>query len=790
MRLIALLGAGCLLCGTQAAAQAPRSILALSALAPVPGDTTASIRFNIPAQPLSDALRAFSRQAAVRVQLDVSAAAGVRSQAVSGALTAPEALRQLLAGTGLSAQFADGETALVARGDNRVGGAYALTPLTVVGSRSVGYAARRTTTATRTDTPLRDAPQSVSVVTGELIADQSMQSMADVVRYVPGITMGQGEGHRDAPTIRGNSSTADFFVDGVRDDAQYLRDLYNAERVEALKGSNAMIFGRGGGGGVINRVTREAQWAPTRAFTLETGSYEHRRGTIDVGQGLGGSVAARFNGVFEDSRGFRDEFGLRRFGLNPTLAVALGARTTVRAGYEYFSDERTVDRGIPSFQGRPSNADIHTFFGNPDLSNSEVQVQAANAFVEHGIGGLTIRNRTRWASYDKFYQNSFPGALNAEGSMVTLSAYNNATDRSNLFNQTDLTWAMNTGGVRHTLLAGAEFGRQETENFRETGYYNDATTSITAPFGSPTVATPITFRQSASDADNEATATVAGVYVQDQLELSRYLQAIVGLRFDRFDVDFHNNRNDESLDRSDDLLSPRAGLIVKPMEAMSLYGSYTVSYLPSSGDQFSSLNATTETLEPEQFTNYEVGAKWDVLPNLALTSAVFRLDRTNTSAPDPSDPTRTVQTGEARTTGWELGAQGSVTDFWQMTAGFSQQRAKITSTTTAAAEGKQVPLVPRRTVSLWNRVQVLPQVGLGLGVLHQTKMFAAIDNTVTLPGFTRVDGAVFVRITPLLGAQVNVENLLDEQYYPTSHGNNNILPGAPRAVRLSLTTRR
>ncbi|HEX2211845.1 MAG TPA: TonB-dependent siderophore receptor [Longimicrobium sp.] len=761
----------------------------LAAAAPLQGDTTASIRFNIPAQPLTDALRAFSRQAAVRVQADLPATAGVRSRAVSGAYTAPEALRLLLEGTGLSAQFADGETALVARGASSTG-AYTLTPLTVVGARSVGYSTRRTVTATRTDTPLRDVPQSVSIVTGELIADQAMQSMADVVRYVPGITMGQGEGHRDAPTIRGNSSTADFFVDGVRDDAQYLRDLYNVERVEALKGSNAMIFGRGGGGGVINRVTKEAQWAPTRTFTLETGSYDHRRGMIDFGQGLGANVAARLNGVWEDSRGFRDEFGLRRWGINPTLALALGSRTTVRAGYEYFTDERTVDRGIPSFQGRPSTADIETFFGNPDLSHSEVEVQSASAFVEHGVGGLTIRNRSRWASYDKFYQNSFPGAVNAEGTQVTLSAYNNATDRRNLFNQTDLTWEMNTAGVRHTWLAGVELGRQETENFRNTGYYNNATTSITAPIGSPTVDTPITFRQSATDADNEATAKVAGVYVQDQLELAPWLQAIAGLRLDRFSVDFHNNRNDASLDREDDLVSPRAGLILKPIEPMSLYGSYTVSYLPSSGDQFSSLNATTETLEPEQFTNYEVGAKWDVRPNLAVTTAIYRLDRTNTSAPDPNDPSRTVQTGEQRTTGWELGAQGRVTDFWQVTAGFTQQRAKITSRTAAAPEGAQVPLVPRRTVSLWNRVQVLPSVGVGLGVLHQTKMFAAIDNTVTLPGFTRADGAVFVRLTPMLSAQLNVENLLDERYYATSHGNNNILPGAPRTVRFSLTTRR
>jgi catecholate siderophore receptor len=790
MRLLSLVGVGCILAAAPAAAQAarPTTLLDIPALSPV--DTTAPIRFNIPAQRLTDALRAYSRQAAVRVQVDVPAAADVRSPALSGTYTAPDALRRLLAGSGLAAQFADGETALVARGE-ATAGAYRLTPLTVVAARSVGYATPRTTSATRTDTPLRDAPQSVSVVTGELIADQAMQGMADVVRYVPGITMGQGEGHRDAPTIRGNSSTADFFVDGVRDDAQYLRDLYNVERVEALKGSNAMIFGRGGGGGVLNRVTKEAQWAPTRVLTTEGGSFAHRRATLDVGQGLGAGVAARFNGMFEDSESFRDAYGLHRYGLNPTVALALGARTTVRGGYEYFNDRRTVDRGIPSFNGRPSDADITTFFGNPAVSRSTLEASSATATVEHEASWLTVRNRTRWASYDKFYSNSFAGgAVNAAGTEVNLSAYSNATDRRNLFNQTDLTGTLRTGPLSHTLLVGAEFGRQRTENFRQTGYYNDDATSLAVPFAAPTVATPVVFRQSATDADNRATATVAGVYVQDQVALSRHVQAIAGVRFDRFNVDFHNNRTDEDLDREDDLVSPRAGLVIKPVEPVSLYGSYSVSYLPSSGDQFSSLNATSETLEPEQFTNREVGAKWDLRSGLALTAAIYRLDRTNTSAPDPEDASRVVQTGSQRTTGWELGVSGSLAPWWQVAGGFASQEAKITSTTSAAAKGKRVPLVPETTLSLWNRWQVLPAVGVGLGIIRQDKMFAAIDNSVTLPAFTRADGALFLRLTSLVGAQVNVENLFDERYYATSHGNNNIMPGASRTIRVSLTTRR
>jgi catecholate siderophore receptor len=793
MRILTLAGAGLVLASTPAFAQAPQPALfaAAPAPAPLPSDTTRPIRFNLPAQPLTDALGEFARQAGVRVEADLAAAAGTRSRSVSGSYTAAEALRRLLDGTGLAASFANDSRVRVSRaetaGEERV---YGLAALTVVGERGRGYAGTRTTSATKTDTPLRDTPQSVTVVTRDVIEDQAMHGMGDVVRYVPGVSMGQGEGHRDAPTIRGNSTTADFFVDGVRDDAQYFRDLYNVERVEALKGSNAMIFGRGGGGGVLNRVTKEAQWAPTRAFTAEGGSFEQRRITGDLGQGFGEGFAARLNGVYENSGGFRDRADLERYGINPTIALSLGSRTVVRAGYEFFSDQRRVDRGIPSFQGRPSDADITTFFGNPDLSHSEMEVHAASALLEHTAGALTIRNRTRFAEYDKFYQNSFPGAVNAEGTQVTLSAYNNATDRTNLFNQTDLVLGASTGGVRHTLLLGAEVGRQETENFRETGYYNDATTSVTAPFDAPTVATPITFRQSATDADNRAKATVTGVYFQDQLELASWLQAVVGLRYDRFEVDFRNNRNDQELSRTDDLLSPRAGLVFKPLESASLYGTYSVSYLPSAGDQFSSLTATTETLEPEEFTNYEVGAKWDVRPTLALTAAVYRLDRTNTSAPDPIDPNKTVQTGSQRTTGVELGVSGNVTDAWQIYGGFASQKAEITSTTSAAAEGKRVPLVPERTLSLWNRYQVHRSVGVGLGLIHQTDMFAAIDNSVTLPGFTRADGAVFVRLSSLVNVQLNVENLLDETYYGTSHGNNNIMPGASRTVRITLSTRR
>ena len=786
MRPLALCTLACAIIPAAALAQQPAS----PAESPVALDSTRRVRVDIPAQPLAGALAALRRQAGLALEVRGVIDPALRAPAVSGEMTVAAALRALLAGSGYTARRTASLGVLVARGAEGDSAARTLAPVVVVrsGTSQAGYGARRSTTATKTDTPLRDVPQAVTVVTRDLIADQAMRGMADVVRYVPGVTMGQGEGHRDAPTIRGNSSTADFFVDGVRDDAQYLRDLYNVERVEALKGSNAMVFGRGGGGGVINRVNKEAQWAPVRSLSVAGGSFDQKRGSVDVGQGLGDAVAVRLNGMYERSGGFRDAYRLERFGVNPTLAIAAGARTSVRLGYEYFSDERLVDRGVPSFQGRPAAVPITTFFGNPDANGSDARVQSASATVEHGTsGGVTIRNRTRFADYDKFYSNSFPGAVNAAGTQVNLSAYDNATDRRNLFNQTDVTYGVATGPVQHTLLVGAEVGRQRTENFRQTGYFNNTAASFAVPLDAPTVATPITFRQSATDADNRSTTQVAAVYAQNQLALSSHWQAVLGLRYERFAIDYRNNRDGAELERTDALLSPRAGLVFKPAEPLSFYGGYSVSYLPSAGDQFTALTVTSQTLEPEQFRNYEVGAKWDARADLALTAAAYRLDRENTVAPDPTQPTGFVQTGSQRTTGYELGVTGRITPAWQVAGGVASQRATITSTTTAAKAGATVPLVPRTTVSFWNKYQILPELGLGVGVVHQTRMYTAIDNAVTQPAFTRLDGGLYVALTSAVRAQLNVENLLDRSYYATSHSNNNIMPGASRTVRLSLT---
>ncbi|MBS1825100.1 MAG: TonB-dependent siderophore receptor [Acidobacteria bacterium] len=657
-------------------------------------------------------------------------------------------------------------------------------------TESAGYQVAMSSTATKTATALIDIPQSITVVSRELIRDQMMMSMADVVRYVPGITMATGEGHRDAPVIRGNSTTSDFYVNGVRDDVQYFRDLYNLERVEAVKGPNAMIFGRGGGGGVINRVTKEAGFSPLREITLQGGSFGNKRAAADFGQPLGRKAAFRLNGMYENSESFRNYFHLERYGIAPTVTVAFNDRTRVRVSYEYFHDGRLTDRGIPSYQGRPAPAHRSTFFGNPEESPTHADVHLGSAVVERQFGArLSLRNSTLFGAYDKFYQNVFPGAVTADLRQVSLSGYNTATQRGNVFNQTDANYVADTWLGRHTLLVGAEVGRQATDNFRQTAYFRGTATSINVPFANPVDFTPVVWRQAATDADNRPVNTVAAGYVQDQVNVTRFVQLIGGLRFDRFDLHFRNNRTQEERRRKDHLLSPRAGVVIKPVAPLSLYYNYSVAYLPSSGDQFGSLDATTQTLKPEKFLNHEAGVKMDVRRYLSVTAGVYRLNRTNTRAVDPNNPAVIVQTGSQRTNGVEMGINGNVTGKWTVAGGYGYQDAYISSATAAARLGALVAMVPRHTFSMWNNYRILPRLSGGVGLIHQAEMWAGIDNTVLIPNFTRGDAAVYYSLTEKMRLQANVENVTDRRYVGSAHSNNNLAPGNARTVRVGMTVR-
>ncbi|MEO6823197.1 MAG: TonB-dependent receptor, partial [Nitrosospira sp.] len=572
--LIKVLHSGLFFFGVGAVIAFPHSVSAESAPSTgAPADNAIQV-YDIPSGSLEMALTQFAKQAGVAISFDAAEVKGITTQELKGRFTPRAGLNRLVAGGDLEVA-AQGDGYTVKKPDAAANQPPVLPAVKIVAQADTaptdGYMARKSFGATRTDTLLRDVPQSITVITKEMIRDQTMQNMADVVRYVPGVGISQGEGNRDNLVFRGSNTSGDFYVDGLRDDVQYFRDLYNIDRVDVLKGSNGMIFGRGGSGGVINRVTKEAGWTSVNEIALQYGSFSHKRVTADLGRAINDVAAFRLNAMYEHSHTFRQGTELERGGVNPTFTFKPAARTKVVLNGEYFTDNRTADRGIPSFgtragvvgSGRPLDIDRSTFFGNQANSPTHVDAWASNSLIQHTFDNeLTVRNRTRFASYDKFYQNVYANgvatAQDASGT-VAISAYNNAMQRENLFNQTDFLYNVNTWGVKHEFMTGVEYGRQVTSNQRNSGFFNNTSTSVTVPIFNPITFAPVTFRPNATDANNHGIVDVAGIYIQDQITILPQLKAVLGLRYDNFDLNFTNNRTGDRFHVTNGLLSPRAG---------------------------------------------------------------------------------------------------------------------------------------------------------------------------------------------------------------------------------------
>ncbi len=687
---------------------------------------------------------------------------------------------------------------------------------------TVGVYSNSTAVATKTNTPLVNIPQSVDVLTKSFIQDQAVQNITDLTRYVPGVAVHQGEGNRDELVIRGVDSSANFFVNGFRDDVQIFRDLYNVQSVEIMKGPSALTFGRGAGGGLVNRTLKEADWGALKEVMLQTGSYYDRRAAIDLDHPINENVAARVNAVYEKSDTFRDFGHLERYGINPTVTFKLDGDTKVRLSYEHFHDERTADRGNPS-QGlsfvSPSSTrfnpaapfapsdDVKRFFGSPDLNVGRANVDTVMAFVEHDFGGgLTMKNGSLFADYKKFYQNIYPGngplsgAVNPIDTAFNRAAYNHETDRENLFNQTDFVFKGSTGPIFHTIAFGTEFGRQTGLDLRNTGIFPNGTNTIVGNPWEPTYFGPVAFLHqfpgafspgvTTADSNSKYRLNIGSVYARDTVEITPWLQLIGGARMDSFDVAALDQNTNTSRSRLDNVASPQGAVIVKPLPTMSLYGMYAVSYLPASGDQFSALTNGTVLLAPQKFQILEAGFKWNIFPRLLFSAAVYNLDRTNVPLPDPNNPGFFLLSGKNRIRGFETELKGYVTDEWQSALGYAYTDARVASDTSATiVKGNRIQLVPFSQFSWWNKYQFTPVWSAALGIIYFSNSYASSDDTVRLPGFVRFDGAIYAQITPSWKVQLNVENIMNKHYWASADGNNNISPGQTRTVRLSTFVR-
>jgi catecholate siderophore receptor len=423
-----------------------------------------------------------------------------------------------------------------------------------------------------------------------------------------------------------------------------------------------------------------------------------------------------------------------------------------------------------------------TFFGNPDYNFSDVEVHIARARVEHDIFDvLTFNASLQYANYDKFYANLVPGG-GTTATTATLSGYESGTKRESLIGQANFIGTFETAGVGHTLLVGAEFTTSDTDSIRNRARFNNgADTSVTVDLAD--VITPPSFTLEPQRASTSDLRTFS-FYVQEQIDFG-IVQLVGGIRYDEFDLTSTDLVADFDGARLDKKWSPRLGLIVKPQDNISLYASFAESFLPQSGDQFTVLSQLTESLEPEKFSNYEAGLKWAIQRELLLTAAVFKLERSNSRSIDP-DTSLTTLVGESTTKGFEIGLAGEVVPNLNVSLGYAYLDAEITASSDLATIGTPLQQVPESHFTAWARYDVNERLGFGAGLIHQTSQFASTSaSAVTLPGYTRVDLAVFYDVSENVALQINVENLFDENYYPSAHGNNNIQPAEPLNASLS-----
>lgn len=685
-------------------------------------------------------------------------------------------------------------------------GGTTLKEVTVSSEQDAGYAPSTSSTATKGSAPLRDIPQAVNVLPAQLLRDQGATSMQDALRNAPGVSFNAGDGQRDQVVIRGFSAIADWFVDGVRDDALYFRDLSDTERIEVLKGPAAVLYGRGSSGGLINRVTKKPVFErPFGEVSLGLGSHDFKRLTTDLNTPIGENMAFRLNVAREKSGSYRNQQFIDRYNIAPSLAIKFSPQTDLLLQYTNAYDQRLTDFGIPALNGRPVNVPIGTYYGSAFGKRDDTtttRVQSFTSTLNHRFSAsLDLRNVTRYYTYKLDRFNTLPSGT-TDPVRMTVGRTRGFVDRdeSGWFNQTELTWRNNLGGFKQEWLVGAEFGKQDKRLYSVSSATGYERVSILNPMSAP-APIPLASYQAASAIPSNSTFKTAAIYAQNQITLAPQWKALVGGRYDVFGQETSFERTQAPIERTDRKFSPRAGVVWQPSETQSYYVSYSRSFQPSA--ETFALSTAIAANDPEITVNKEIGAKFDFLDGaLNFTTAVFNLERSGMKNTDPANPARQINVGTQRTNGVELALAGKLPGRWDISAGYAYLDGRMVKSLATVSslqlpvgaalpvQGKVAALTPRHSAFVWLMKDLGNGLSAGGGVNYVASRYASLSNLVTLPGYVTADLAASYK-TERYELSVNLKNLTNKKYYVSGHGSvdNLIMPGAGRELQVMLTAK-
>jgi catecholate siderophore receptor len=664
---------------------------------------------------------------------------------------------------------------------------------------------------------IKDTPQSVNVIAQKLLQEQSVTRLEDALKNVPGVTLNAGEGaaRGDTINIRGFSAFNDFFLDGVRDAAIYVRDPFNLESIEVLKGPSATLFGRGSTGGAVNQVSKAPTLTPLGVLTADYGSNDEFRGALDVNAPIGPSAAFRLNAMGESSHvAGRDFVDNKHWGVAPELSLGIGGPTTATLAYFHLSEHDIPDSGVPFINGAPADVPRQNYYGlASDRAIAEVNIGTFRLTHEFN-SSISVSNTFRYANYSFNYQFEAPNfgsvASGGQGApapgtplntiLVGRDSPSSSGVQTNLTDQGDLTARFKTGILSHTLVAGFEVARQTNDLDRYANPFDSNNnwvpeTPLLHPDPNEARPTePVTTTQDTT-ADSEAG------YVTDTVGVGSHLDLIAGVRVDRFAARYLQTAlltgAVTNLTHTDVVASPRLAVVYKPTTWQSLYFSYGTSFDPSA----EALTLTTKLadLGPVKATTYEVGTKTSVFGGgLLLTGAAFHTEVDNAQINDPDNPGLTVLQGNQTVQGFELGASGHITSKLEITAGYTYLDGKASGTTGSNPVVKYsdalIPNVARNAANVWVEYNITDpwEVGVGLNYLDRR-----LGNIVTpgvtpavIPSYTVVSAMTSYRVNERLSLQLNVINLANTLYYDniyyTSASENHVIPGAGRTFKLTL----
>ncbi|MEI9849762.1 MAG: TonB-dependent siderophore receptor [Sphingomonas sp.] len=668
------------------------------------------------------------------------------------------------------------------------------------------------TSLDRITTDTVDTPQAISTVTAEELERRGVDTLADALRVVPGISLGAGETSWQGNNLvlRGFTTRNDTFLDGMRDYGYYYRDPFASERIEVLKGPGSTLFGRGATGGAINQASREPVLDPLAGATAVLGSDHTRRATLDLGMPLGGSAALRVAAMAHRSEvAGRDGALDRRWGVAPSFAAGIGTPTRLTLSYFRQSEDNRPDYGIPWFAGAPARVDRRSFYGFAD-DYLRTDVDILTARLEHDVSaGVTLRGRLRYSSSRRSFRTSeavipVPPGTPLETIAVTRNEFSGYSDDRFAQGQAELTARLVTGGLAHTLVAGIEAGREMPEP-SYVFHVGVVGTRLVDPLPQAFAQTGEYLRLRAGTRANSL-----GVFLLDTIALGPSWLLIGGLRWDRFDADYRSTGYDPAgtvaattaIRRTDARLSPRAAIVYKPGAASSLYASFATSFNPSaegieslisSGRSVAQANLNAD---PETGRILEAGGKWQAAPGLLLTASAFEIVKSNVRIPDPAVANANTNGGTQRVRGLELEAVGSLTPRWSIRASYALLDTATTRSDNPAAPGSPrldapLTIAPRHSASIGLDHRVTDRLSLGGGLLYQSSRLGQNTNASLLraPGYAVVELRGRYEVADGIALQANLSNAFDTLYYDQLHPFH-VVPGAGRSVSIALIVRR